>query len=138
MFVEASAPDDPSKYPFLDDFKKICPDKNPEDGIMMQLSECLPDPRILKTHLPLSLFPPSLLDTSKVFWAAWGSFGFNLLIFFDTAMGHHTIINCETIFGHNYRLLCFIIRYRLEIIPDKEVSAYFFKIKKVKMKQQNL
>ena len=69
IFVEASSPDDPSKYPFLDDFKKMCPGKNPEDGIMMQMSEFVPDPRIIKTHLPLSLFSPSLLDTCKVFWS---------------------------------------------------------------------
>ena len=47
-------------------FKRLCPGADPKDGIYLQIAEATPDPRTIKTHLPLSLLHPSLLDTAKV------------------------------------------------------------------------
>lgn len=71
MFLESSllpAPDPESAV--SKDFQKRCPGKNPADGFFLQLSEALPEPRTIKTHLPLSLFAPSLLKTAKVIYVA--------------------------------------------------------------------
>ncbi|XP_064087106.1 sulfotransferase 1A3-like [Macrobrachium nipponense] len=62
--------DTTSKNPFLANFRNKCPDKDPADGIVLQLAAVFPDPRTIKTHLPLSLMPPSLLDTAKVVYVA--------------------------------------------------------------------
>ncbi|KAK8743675.1 hypothetical protein OTU49_001203 [Cherax quadricarinatus] len=56
--------------PLVLGFQAVCPGKNPADGIMLQISESASDPRIIKTHLPLSLLSPSLLDTAKVVYVA--------------------------------------------------------------------
>ncbi|XP_066943352.1 sulfotransferase 1C4-like [Macrobrachium rosenbergii] len=52
------------------DFSRLCPGRDPGDGFFLQLSEAIPKPRALKTHLPFSLFEPSLIDTSKVIYMA--------------------------------------------------------------------
>lgn len=52
--------------PLLQGFIKMCPGGNPADGVNLQLTAATPSPRIIKTHLPLSLLHPSLLDTLKV------------------------------------------------------------------------
>ncbi|XP_069185385.1 sulfotransferase 1C4 isoform X2 [Procambarus clarkii] len=57
-------------HPVIEAFKEKCPGKDPKDGIMLQLSEALPDPRTIKTHLPFSLLTPDLLDTAKVVYVA--------------------------------------------------------------------
>lgn len=62
--------DTTSKNPFLDEFRKKCPGKDPADGIVLQWAAVSPDPRTIKTHLPLSLLPPSLVDTAKVVYVA--------------------------------------------------------------------
>lgn len=51
---------------FTPSFSRLCPDADPNDGVYIQISVATPDPRTIKTHLPFSLFHPSLLDTSKV------------------------------------------------------------------------
>ncbi|XP_037776950.1 LOW QUALITY PROTEIN: sulfotransferase 1A1-like [Penaeus monodon] len=55
------APDNP----LLQGFIKMCPGGNPADGVNLQLTAATPSPRIIKTHLPLSLLHPNLLDTIK-------------------------------------------------------------------------
>ncbi|XP_064111169.1 sulfotransferase 1C4-like [Macrobrachium nipponense] len=60
----------PLNDPLLKAFLKLCPFKNPFNGLMLQMSEAIPDPRTIKTHLPFSLLNPSLLDTSKVVYVA--------------------------------------------------------------------
>lgn len=53
--------------PALEEFKKMCPGKDPKDGMYWQIgAACRDRPRILKSHLPLSLLPPSLVDVAKV------------------------------------------------------------------------
>lgn len=56
--------------PLYDAFKRWCPGRKPEEGIHLQLAECLPAPRIIKTHLPFPFLSPSLLDVSKVVYVA--------------------------------------------------------------------
>ncbi|XP_069177638.1 sulfotransferase 1C4-like isoform X2 [Procambarus clarkii] len=51
---------------FTEMFRQMCPDKKVEDGVFLQISEALPAPRVMKTHLPSTLLPPSLLQTKKV------------------------------------------------------------------------
>ncbi|XP_068242959.1 sulfotransferase 1C4-like [Palaemon carinicauda] len=60
----------PSEDPFYVAFKKVCGNKNPADGMHVQLAEDVADPRLIKTHLPFSLMPPALLDTCKVVYVA--------------------------------------------------------------------
>lgn len=63
MFMaSAKKPDDN----FLETFHRLCPGKDPADGMFLQMTECAKDPRTIKSHLPLSLLPPSLLETTKV------------------------------------------------------------------------
>ncbi|KAK7080296.1 hypothetical protein SK128_024222 [Halocaridina rubra] len=54
-----------SMKPQLNRFRSLCPGKNPEDGIVMQLAAASNTPRVIKTHLPLSVYPRSLLDVCK-------------------------------------------------------------------------
>lgn len=56
--------------PFLEPFKALCPGRSPKDGIFLQMAECTPDPRTIKTHLPFSLLPSSMTDTCKVVYVA--------------------------------------------------------------------
>ncbi|XP_068242972.1 sulfotransferase 1A3-like [Palaemon carinicauda] len=71
MFKPIPAMDDTtSKNPYLENFRKRCPGKDPADGIVLQMAALYPDPRTIKTHLPLSLMPPTLLDTTKVVYVA--------------------------------------------------------------------
>ncbi|RXG52730.1 Cytosolic sulfotransferase 12 [Armadillidium vulgare] len=52
---------------FLHDaFVQANPDRNPDDGIFIQLAELTEDPRMIKTHLPFSLLSPSLAENSKL------------------------------------------------------------------------
>lgn len=51
---------------YLKGFKQLCPGKDPKNGMCLQMAECASNPRILKSHLPLSLLTPSMLDTCKV------------------------------------------------------------------------
>lgn len=54
----------------LKQFHMICPRRNTGDGLCLQLAECAPHPRTIKTHFPFSLLPPSLVDTCKVVYVA--------------------------------------------------------------------
>merc|ERR1711962_1093268 len=56
----------PEKNPIKEYFYKMCPGKNIEDGLMVQMADALQKPRTIKTHLPLSLLSPKLLDNAKV------------------------------------------------------------------------
>ncbi|RXG58069.1 hypothetical protein Avbf_03416 [Armadillidium vulgare] len=49
-------------------FVQAHPNRNPKDGVFLQLAELTEDPRIIKTHLPFSLLSPSLLETCKVIY----------------------------------------------------------------------
>ncbi|RXG52731.1 Sulfotransferase 1C4 [Armadillidium vulgare] len=51
-----------------DAFVQANPDRNPDDGIFIQLAELAEDPRIIKTHLPFSLLSPSLAENSKIIY----------------------------------------------------------------------
>ncbi|XP_042891558.1 sulfotransferase 1C4-like [Penaeus japonicus] len=51
---------------FRETFQRFCPGKDPDDGMFLQMTDCTKDPRTIKTHLPMSLLPPSLLDVAKV------------------------------------------------------------------------
>ncbi|XP_069177640.1 sulfotransferase 1A1-like isoform X4 [Procambarus clarkii] len=51
---------------FTEMFRQMCPGKKVEDGVFLQISEALPAPRVMKTHLPSTLLPPSLLQTTKL------------------------------------------------------------------------
>ncbi len=50
----------------LEAFMVMCPGRDPKDGLRLQMTECAADPRVIKTHLPFSLLPPTVLDTCKV------------------------------------------------------------------------
>ncbi|KAK4325109.1 hypothetical protein Pmani_004264 [Petrolisthes manimaculis] len=71
MFLGSTAvpPPDPDSS-LSKEFAQLCPGKNPEDGFFLQMADAIPEPRTIKTHLPLSLFPPELLDTVKIVYVA--------------------------------------------------------------------
>ncbi|KAK4315861.1 hypothetical protein Pmani_012943 [Petrolisthes manimaculis] len=63
-------PDITPDHPLMKGFQMMCPGRDPADGVFLQMTECAPDPRTIKTHLSLSLLPQNLLDTSKVVYLA--------------------------------------------------------------------
>ncbi|XP_071550622.1 sulfotransferase 1A1-like [Panulirus ornatus] len=56
--------------PLVQGFIKMCPGGNPADGVNLQITAATPDPRTIKTHLPLSLLHPDVLDNTKVVYIA--------------------------------------------------------------------
>ncbi|XP_050736796.1 sulfotransferase 1B1-like isoform X3 [Eriocheir sinensis] len=70
LFQETKLDEEMSENLFFEGFKLMCPGRDPKDGMTLQMAECVPDPRVIKTHLPLSLVTPSLLDTCKVVYVA--------------------------------------------------------------------
>ncbi|XP_042240703.1 uncharacterized protein LOC121878510 [Homarus americanus] len=56
--------------PLLQGFLKLCPGANPADGVNLQVSAAMPDPRVIKSHLPFSLLHPTLLEKAKVVYIA--------------------------------------------------------------------
>lgn len=68
--VDISVNPDNDPPDFIKEFFTLCPGKKIEDGIFIQMLDFLPDPRLIKTHLPLALLPPNLLDKSKVVYVA--------------------------------------------------------------------
>lgn len=57
-------------HPLMQGFKKMCPGRDPKNGVFLQMTECSPAPRTFKSHLPLSLLTPNLLDNTKVVYMA--------------------------------------------------------------------
>lgn len=51
-------------------YTKTYPDKDPLEGVFLHLAEVAEEPRVIKTHIPLSLLAPNVLDTSKVIYLA--------------------------------------------------------------------
>lgn len=51
-------------------YRKVFPHREDMKDIFFSLTEVAPDPRLIKTHLPLSLFPENLLETCKVVYVA--------------------------------------------------------------------
>ncbi|XP_047488187.1 sulfotransferase 1C4-like [Penaeus chinensis] len=51
-------------------FSEQCPDSELKEGVTRQLAEAATTPRIIWTHLPLSLLHPDLLKTCKVVYVA--------------------------------------------------------------------
>ncbi|XP_069170216.1 sulfotransferase 1A1-like isoform X2 [Procambarus clarkii] len=56
--------------PMTEMFHQMCPGKKVEDGVFLQISESLPAPRVMKTHLPNTLLPLTLPLTTKVVYIA--------------------------------------------------------------------
>ncbi|CAL4068944.1 unnamed protein product [Meganyctiphanes norvegica] len=56
--------------PLMNGFQKMCPGKNIEDGLMIQMTDVLPEPRVIKTHLPFSILSPHILENTKVVFVA--------------------------------------------------------------------
>ena len=48
------------------DFKGVAPCESLDGPLFLKYAKHLPEPRILKANLPLSLLNPNLLDTCKV------------------------------------------------------------------------
>ncbi|XP_068243032.1 sulfotransferase 1A1-like [Palaemon carinicauda] len=86
--LKPPGPDDP----MMQGFKKMCPGKDPADGLFFQMSEASPDPRTIKSHLPLSLLPTDMLKTSKVVYVARNPK--------DVVVSFHH--HCKMFKNHNY------------------------------------
>lgn len=56
--------------PLLQRFLSECPRGRLEDGMTLQLAAVAPSPRILKTHLPINLLNPDMLNICKVVYVA--------------------------------------------------------------------
>ncbi|KAB7503755.1 Sulfotransferase 1C2 [Armadillidium nasatum] len=48
-------------------FKKLCPGKDYNEGLLIHTAAALPDPRLLKGHMPLPFWPPNILDKAKLY-----------------------------------------------------------------------
>ena len=48
------------------DLKGVAPDESLDGPLFLKYAKNLPEPRILKANIPLSLLNPNLLDTCKV------------------------------------------------------------------------
>lgn len=70
LFSGEQKEEDYTEHPAYQFFQKACPGKDWRDGVYLQLSEALEEPRTIKTHLPFSLMPPNMLDTCKVVYVA--------------------------------------------------------------------
>ncbi|KAG0721093.1 Cytosolic sulfotransferase 17 [Chionoecetes opilio] len=57
----------PASHTYKEMFEALWPDQDITKGFMLQVTENAPDPRTIKTHIPLSLLLPTLLDTCKLF-----------------------------------------------------------------------
>ncbi|XP_042240440.1 sulfotransferase 1A1-like isoform X2 [Homarus americanus] len=57
-------------HPLMQGFKKMCPGREPENGVFLQMCELAPEPRTFKSHLALPLLPTDLLKTSKAVYMA--------------------------------------------------------------------
>lgn len=66
MFLDSKGIDTSKVEYFEEIFKTMCPGMPIEEGMTVQTCSLVPDRRIIKTHLPLSLLPPDLLDKPKV------------------------------------------------------------------------
>ncbi|KAB7503758.1 Sulfotransferase 1C1, partial [Armadillidium nasatum] len=51
-------------------FKKLCPGKDYNEGLLIHTAAALPDPRLLKGQMPLAFWPPNILDKAKVIYLA--------------------------------------------------------------------
>ncbi|XP_039746649.1 luciferin sulfotransferase-like [Pararge aegeria] len=67
-FLEISAMLNIDEFPLTADLKKEL--KKSLIPVTLEQIEEMPSPRFIKSHLPLSLLPPSLLDTTKVVYIA--------------------------------------------------------------------
>ncbi|KAG0721089.1 Sulfotransferase 1A1 [Chionoecetes opilio] len=56
----------PASHTYKEMFEALWPGQDITKGFMLQVTENAPDPRTIKTHIPLSLLLPTLLDTCKV------------------------------------------------------------------------
>ncbi|XP_063587010.1 sulfotransferase 1C4-like [Penaeus indicus] len=70
MLMEMGRGEQQQASPMLQMLQKVLPDADPNEGIALQLTANIPDPRTIKTHLPFSLMTPDLLDTAKVIYVA--------------------------------------------------------------------
>lgn len=64
--VEPIGPD----HPLMEGFQKMCPGKDPANGVFLQMADCSKSPRTFKSHLPLSLLPSDMVRTAKVVYMA--------------------------------------------------------------------
>ncbi|KAK7082357.1 Sulfotransferase (sult) [Halocaridina rubra] len=52
--------------PILENLFKKCETIDADGGVAVELAKSLPNPRVIKVHMPCTLMPPSMLDTCKV------------------------------------------------------------------------
>ncbi|XP_069944425.1 sulfotransferase 1A1 [Cherax quadricarinatus] len=55
---------------FIKAFHEVCPGRKIEDGMAFQMCELMPDPRVMKSHLPFALLTPHILEQTKVIYVA--------------------------------------------------------------------
>ncbi|XP_042240704.1 sulfotransferase 1A3-like [Homarus americanus] len=71
MFLGSTAlPPLDSESSLMKEFARMSPGKDLAQGLFLQLAESQHPPRTIKTHLPLSLLSPDLLNTAKVVYVA--------------------------------------------------------------------
>ncbi|XP_047475121.1 sulfotransferase 1C4-like [Penaeus chinensis] len=70
MLMETGKGDQDQASPLEKMIQQVLPNADPNEGIALQLTANIPDPRTIKTHLPFSLMTPDLLDTAKVIYVA--------------------------------------------------------------------
>ncbi|KAB7498487.1 Sulfotransferase 1C4 [Armadillidium nasatum] len=71
IFDVSSSPKFDPEGELVKRFKRLCPGRDYNEGLHIQLAEALPDPRLLKGHTPLSFWNPNVLEKAKHVRLAW-------------------------------------------------------------------
>ncbi|RXG68714.1 Sulfotransferase 1C4 [Armadillidium vulgare] len=66
FFLVKGSPSFDESGPIIKTFNRLCPGKNWRDGVLYNIAEHSPDPRLLKHHIPYTFLNPAMLKKGKM------------------------------------------------------------------------